>query len=144
VAGWLQAAKGGFPGDVATLCWPIDVAGEVDDPNSVKVVFDQTGRALYFSRAAIPFARDVANAAQAMDQGVVYFRHLGLYAYRHSALKRFTASPPTVLEETERLEQLRFQELGLTIRVAVALERIPPGIDTAQDLHREREARQQS
>lgn len=127
--------------DVATLCWPVENPQDVDDPNIVKVVFDRAGRALYFSRAAIPHCRDAADGTQALLNGAPYFRHLGLYAYRYRALKQFSAAPPTELERAERLEQLRFMELGLSVRVAVALEHIPPGIDTAHDLERERASR---
>ncbi len=127
--------------DVATLCWPVEDPRDIDDPNIVKVVFDRAGRALYFSRAAIPYCRGVADSTQALHSGAPYFRHLGLYAYRYRALKQFSAAPPSVLEQAERLEQLRFMELGLSVRIAVALEHIPPGIDTAHDLERERAAR---
>lgn len=127
--------------DVATLCWPIDAQEELDDPNIVKVVFGAAGQAMYFSRAAIPHCRGTVGSLQALQSGAPYYRHLGLYAYRFRALKSFTAAPPTPLEQAERLEQLRFMEIGLGLRVAVAVEFIPPGIDTAQDLERERAAR---
>lgn len=126
--------------DVATLCWPVEAAAELDDPNIVKVVLSRAGRALYFSRSVIPHCRGAADSEAAMASGAPYYRHLGIYAYRYRALKQFTAAAPTALEEAERLEQLRFMELGLGLRVAVASEHIPPGIDTANDLERERAA----
>lgn len=118
----------------ATLCWPIDGAAERDDPNVVKVAMAATGHALYFSRAAIPHARGLDEFAAATAAGVRWYRHLGLYCYRHEALQRFTAWGPSALESAEKLEQLRFLEHGLRIRVALAAAPIPPGIDTPQDL----------
>lgn len=99
----------------------------VGDPNVVKVVTAPEGRALYFSRAAIPFHRD--------GQGTAYWKHLGLYAYRKTALARFAALPPGRLEQIERLEQLRLLENGIDIFV----EESPHdtvGVDTEEDLHR--------
>jgi len=125
--------------DVATLYWPVDDADEVEDPSAVKVVADGAGRALYFSRSVIPHARGAASATAALADGVPYRRHLGLYAYRRAALERFTRAAPSALERAEGLEQLRFLELGMTIAVAQAAERIPPGIDTPADLARARE-----
>ena len=86
-------------------------AAEVDipNPNAVKVVTDLSGRALYFSRATIPFDRDGARPR--------YFKHLGLYAYRKAALDRFVKLPESSLEKSERLEQLRFLENGIPIFV---------------------------
>src|SRR4029077_6622544 len=93
---------------VGTVMTP---AAEIDisNPNAVKVVIDASGRALYFSRAPIPFDRDGARPR--------YFKHLGLYAYRKPALDRFVALPESSLEKSERLEQLRFLENGIAIFV---------------------------
>jgi len=102
-------------------------AADVNDPNAVKVVTDNSGRALYFSRAAIPFDRDGARP--------VYFKHLGLYAYRKAALDRFVALPESVLERSERLEQLRFLENGIPIHVAEA-QFDTVGVDTEEDLRK--------
>ena len=99
----------------------------IADPNVVKVVTAPGGRALYFSRAAIPFNRD--------GQPATYWKHLGLYAYRKEALARFAALPPGRLEQIERLEQLRLLENGIDISV----EESPHdtiGVDTEEDLHR--------
>jgi 3-deoxy-manno-octulosonate cytidylyltransferase (CMP-KDO synthetase) len=125
-------------GDVATLCRVIDEPGEVNDPNAVKVVVNGTGEALYFSRSTIPHGRGHASAVDALAAGIVYRRHIGLYAYRVDALRRFTEAEPTSLERAEALEQLRFLELGMRIRVAEACAPIPPGIDTPEDLERAR------
>jgi 3-deoxy-manno-octulosonate cytidylyltransferase (CMP-KDO synthetase) len=109
---------------VGTLMTP---AAEVDiaNPNAVKVVTDLARRALYFSRATIPFDRDVTRPA--------YFKHLGLYAYRKNALDRFVTLPESALEKTERLEQLRFLENGIPIYVGeTPYDSV--GVDTEEDL----------
>jgi 3-deoxy-manno-octulosonate cytidylyltransferase (CMP-KDO synthetase) len=100
---------------------------DVNNPNAVKVVADVTGQALYFSRATIPFDRDAA--------GTRYFKHLGFYAYRKPALDLFCTLPESLLERTERLEQLRFLENGIPIHVAeTPYDTV--GVDTEEDLRR--------
>lgn len=117
---------------MATLCERIDRYDDVVDPNIVKVVTDARGMALYFSRAAIPFARDhVPDPKQ-----VRYERHLGIYAYRVSLLDDFVTWPPGEFEVTEHLEQLRVLAQGVDIHVGEAAVSIPPGIDTERDLER--------
>jgi 3-deoxy-manno-octulosonate cytidylyltransferase (CMP-KDO synthetase) len=111
--------------DVTTLkvrCAP----EEINNPNAVKVVTAPDGRALYFSRAAIPFHRDA-------DANPVYFKHLGLYAYRRAALERFAALAPTPLELTERLEQLRLLENNINLYVTET-PHDTIGVDTEEDL----------
>ncbi len=122
--------------EVASLYWPITDATEVRNPNVVKVITDTENRALCFSRAVIPFARDYPDIDAAMLAGIEWKRHLGLYAYRLAALRHYTASEPTPLEQTERLEQLRIMEQGGRIAMARACEFIPTGIDTQDDLER--------
>jgi 3-deoxy-manno-octulosonate cytidylyltransferase (CMP-KDO synthetase) len=112
---------------VSTLKTPI-TADEAHNPNCVKVVTDVDGKALYFSRYAIPYNRDQA-------AGAAYFKHLGLYAYTRSALDRFHRLPPSRLEQTERLEQLRFLEHGIPISVAET-PHDTIGVDTEDDLLR--------
>ena len=124
--------------EVASLYWPIDDADEVHNPNAVKVLTAREGQALYFSRAPIPYARAFNDVDQALQSGVQWKRHLGLYAYRLGALKRYTRLEPSPLEQVERLEQLRILENGGQIAMAQACEFIPPGIDTADDLERAR------
>lgn len=124
--------------EVASLYWPINEATEVHNPNAVKVVTDAKDRALYFSRSPIPYARSYASISEAMAGGVVWKRHLGLYAYRLAALRRYTSCAPTPLEMSERLEQLRIMEQGGRIAMVAACEFIPAGIDTAEDLQRVR------
>ncbi len=100
---------------------------DIANPNAVKVVTDLSGRALYFSRATIPFAREGA--------GPRYFKHLGLYAYRKPALDRFVTLPESSLEKSERLEQLRFLENGIPIYVGET-PHDSVGVDTEEDLQR--------
>ncbi len=103
-------------------------AEDIANPNAVKVVTAIDGRALYFSRATIPFDRDGRGEA-------AYWKHLGLYAYRRTALERFAALAPSALELSERLEQLRLLENGISIYVAeTAHDTI--GVDTEDDLRR--------
>ena len=111
---------------VGTLMTP---AAEVDipNPNAVKVVTELNGRALYFSRATIPFDRDGTRPR--------YFKHLGLYAYRKPALDRFVRLPESSLEKSERLEQLRFLENGIPIFVGET-PHDSIGVDTEEDLQR--------
>jgi 3-deoxy-manno-octulosonate cytidylyltransferase (CMP-KDO synthetase) len=120
---------------LSTLATPIGSLHEFLDPNVVKVVADARGRALYFSRAPIPWQRDAAPAglrSQSSYAGAL--RHVGLYAYRCAALLRMASLPPSPLEQAERLEQLRALENGMNIRVAVAVEVPGPGVDTEADL----------
>jgi 3-deoxy-manno-octulosonate cytidylyltransferase (CMP-KDO synthetase) len=100
---------------------------DIPNPNAVKVVTDLHGRALYFSRATIPFDRDGTRPR--------YFKHLGLYAYRKAALDRFVSLPESSLEISERLEQLRFLENGIAIYVGET-PHDTVGVDTEEDLRR--------
>ena len=123
--------------DMATLAAPIESAELWFDPNCVKVVRDLRGRALYFSRAPVPWARDaLARDRSAIPAGVEVLRHIGIYAYRAGFLKAFARLPATPLERAESLEQLRALEHGHAIAVRVAPERFPPGVDTEEDLVR--------
>jgi 3-deoxy-manno-octulosonate cytidylyltransferase (CMP-KDO synthetase) len=103
---------------------------EINNPNVVKVVNDASGRALYFSRSTIPYDRDGSNSK--------YFKHLGFYAYRKSALDQFVKLPESSLERSERLEQLRFLENGISIYVGeTPYDTV--GVDTEEDLLRVQE-----
>jgi 3-deoxy-manno-octulosonate cytidylyltransferase (CMP-KDO synthetase) len=111
---------------VGTLKTPAS-SEDINNPNAVKIVTDAAGRALYFSRATIPYDRDGGNPG--------YFKHLGFYAYRKAALDRFCALPESSLERSERLEQLRFLENGISIHVAeTPYDTV--GVDTEEDLRR--------
>jgi 3-deoxy-manno-octulosonate cytidylyltransferase (CMP-KDO synthetase) len=120
---------------MATLCTPIHHARDMFDPHVVKVVRDQLGFALYFSRAPIPWERDhfgIEDDAQ-HDHG---FRHLGLYAYRAGFLRDFAAWPEAPIEGLEKLEQLRALWHGVRIHVDVVSESPGHGVDTPDDLQR--------
>ena len=113
--------------EVSTLkvrCTPENIA----NPNAVKVVTATDGRALYFSRATIPYDRDATGQA-------TYWKHIGLYAYRKAALNRFPALSPSMLERTEKLEQLRFLEHGFSLYVEPT-DYDTVGVDTEEDLKR--------
>jgi 3-deoxy-manno-octulosonate cytidylyltransferase (CMP-KDO synthetase) len=122
------------PGCVmATLCVPLPRREEAEDPNIVKVVCDDGGRALYFSRALVPWPRDAAPATGAGPAATGWQRHIGLYAYRREFLMEFASWPPSRLERTEGLEQLRVLERGGVIRVLPAEGRYL-GVDTPEDV----------
>lgn len=125
--GQLLALMGAGREEMATLKRPIESAAALSDPNVVKVVCDDRGRALYFSRLPIPYDRDADRPFEEV------FEHLGVYAYRPEALMRFCAAPVHPLEARERLEQLRALAMGLAIAVRPALGE-GRGIDTALDL----------
>ncbi|WP_411832076.1 3-deoxy-manno-octulosonate cytidylyltransferase [Pseudoxanthomonas mexicana] len=123
--------------EMATLATPIADAESLFDPNTVKLVRDEAGDALYFSRAPIPWHRDAfVQDRAALPDGTTWLRHIGIYAYRAGFLRRFAAMPPGRLERIESLEQLRVLEAGLRIHVALTPEPFPPGVDTPEDLAR--------
>jgi len=117
--------------DIATLAVKIDALPDLADPNIVKVACDATGRALYFSRAPIPFNRDAPSTLRG-----AHLRHVGIYAYRVTALRKLASLPAGKLEVIEKLEQLRALENGMEIRVALAVERPLSDVNTAADLER--------
>ena len=130
---------------IATLCEAIEHEDDVFDPDVVKVVFDENGRAAYFSRAPIPYCRGrfdartgtvPARAPHRLHR--LHHRHIGLYAYRAGFLSRFTSLAPAPIERAESLEQLRAIHHGYPIHVEEARERPGPGVDTAADLERVR------
>lgn len=119
---------------MATLCSRITEGSALFDPAVVKVVFDASGFALYFSRAPIPWSRRAfANGTPAAWSGP-HFRHIGLYAYRAGYLGRYVGQAPSPLEADEDLEQLRALHHGDRVHVAEAAEQPGPGVDTPQDL----------
>lgn len=117
---------------IATAITPIRQANLLADPNCVKVMMGDDDRAITFSRAAVPHARDGDVATWLASSPPVYFQHIGLYAYRRDFLLWFAAQPPGRLEQMERLEQLRAIEAGRTI-VATEVGSATPGIDTLAD-----------
>jgi 3-deoxy-manno-octulosonate cytidylyltransferase (CMP-KDO synthetase) len=116
--------------DIGTAAAPLPLE-HAADPSRVKVVTDARGRALYFSRAAIPRRREPTDPADGL-----YWQHLGLYVYTRPALAQWVATPPSPAERAEHLEQLRALHCGLTIGVARLTEPALPGVDTPDDLRR--------
>lgn len=110
---------------MSTACHPLDDEGAFANPNVVKVVLDAKGYALYFSRAGIPYPRDGRAPA---------YRHIGIYGYRVSFLRRYGSLEPALMEKAEALEQLRVLWHGFRIAVAVHEGGLAPGVDTPQDL----------
>ncbi len=124
---------------VATLCEPIHERADFENPNIVKLVADQSGRALYFSRAPIPFPRDhIARGEPGLPESLEARRHIGIYAYRVALLNRFVTWEQAPLEKLESLEQLRVLWQGESIQVQEACAVVPGGVDTEQDLQRVR------
>ena len=125
--------------NMATLAVKLETKEELFNPNCVKVVTDQKGMALYFSRAAIPFARDhFADCDDAFVASQPYLRHIGIYAYRAKFVNQYIRWQPTVLEKLESLEQLRALWYGEKIHVELAKEAPQVGVDTLEDLERVR------
>ncbi len=120
--------------EMATLAAPIQTRQVLEDPSCTKVVCAADGRALYFSRAKIPFCRDASEQQieEMLADNSPWKLHLGIYAYRRDFLLKLTEHPPSPLEQLEKLEQLRALELGGSIQVAV-VEHYAVGIDTPDD-----------
>ncbi|BDT58184.1 3-deoxy-manno-octulosonate cytidylyltransferase [Massilia varians] len=124
---------------MATVAHPIVDVAEVFNPNVVKVVLDKAGRALYFSRATIPWHRDAFAASQeALPAGYAPLRHVGLYAYSNAFLQAYPALESSPLETIEALEQLRVLWHGYPIAVHITDSAPPAGVDTPDDLERVR------
>ncbi len=114
---------------VASIMQPLTDAQQIQNPNVVKVCVDKKGDALYFSRSPIPYVRSAGAAA--------YYKHVGVYAFRKKALMDFTAWPVSLLEDAEKLEQLRYLENGVAIRMVLA-DFASVEIDTPEDLEKAR------
>ncbi|MCG8649489.1 MAG: 3-deoxy-manno-octulosonate cytidylyltransferase [Pirellulales bacterium] len=119
--------------DLATAGTPIRDLATWRDPSCVKIVLAEQGRAVYFSRAGVPFSREPIDETMLGQRPHRFWHHLGIYAYRRDFLAWFSSQPPSPLEQIERLEQLRAIEAGKTIVVA-QVESSTPGIDTMEDL----------
>ena len=122
--------------DVATLASPIVLDRELFSSHTVKVVFDKLGRALYFSRSAIPFARDMKESE--WINSFSYYRHIGVYAYTNRVLQDLAGLSQGALEEAEKLEQLRWMEHGYDIGVVESALWDSIGVDTEEELKRAR------
>ena len=131
-----NALAGDSEAEMATAGVPLVTAAEVTDTSVVKVVVDCNQRALYFSRASIPWVRDAASREEIIPN---LRRHLGIYAYRAGYIQKFAARPSCTLEELEKLEQLRVLWHGEKIHCVDAVEVPGPGIDTEDDLARARD-----
>ncbi len=115
--------------DIASAVAPTLDENKINDPNCVKAVLNQEGKALYFSRSRVPFKRELTEE----NKNIPYWQHCGIYGYQRKALERFVSLPPSPLEQLERLEQLRALEDGMTLK-CVVIDAAGPAIDTAQDL----------
>jgi len=121
--------------EMATVACPIQLAKDAFNPNVVKVITDARSRALYFSRAPIPWDRDgFSGEKRVLTKGFPSFRHIGLYVYRVSLLNQYKKMPVSPLECWEKLEQLRFLHQGIKVQVAITKDMPPHGIDTPEDL----------
>ena len=116
--------------DLASLMFEVVKKSDIENPNNVKVVVDQNGFALYFSRSVIPYPRDI-------NSGVRYMKHIGIYAFRKKALLDFYRLPMKSLEASEKLEQLRYLEFGKRIKM-IETDKGSIGIDTLEDLEEAR------
>ena len=117
--------------DIATLASPIGSQQDFDNPNVVKVITDDDGNAIYFSRAAIPYDRSGGEWGAATSAAM---HHHGIYAYRCGVLRRLVTTEPPKIERSEQLEQLRALSLGMTIRVGIPAQRPGAGVDSEEDL----------
>ena len=135
VAGLLASARSA---GAATLSEPIEAAADVFDPNIVKVVSSLSGRAIYFSRAPMPWHRDAFADGPPSALPSNWKRHIGIYAYRIATLRRFVNLPQSTIEQTEALEQLRLLDNDIEIMVANAVAPVPGGVDTQADAERVR------
>jgi 3-deoxy-manno-octulosonate cytidylyltransferase (CMP-KDO synthetase) len=139
----VENLSGHTDASMATLATSINDAEEFHNPNAVKVVFDKEGYALYFSRAPIPWDRDVlCDGSKKLPATMKPYRHLGIYAYRVGFLKKYAASDACLLESVESLEQLRVLWMGEKISIGIANNMPPAGIDTQEDLERVRASMQ--
>jgi 3-deoxy-manno-octulosonate cytidylyltransferase (CMP-KDO synthetase) len=117
--------------DLATLASPLLSDADFEDPNVVKVIADNYGNAIYFSRATIPYPRDASMRGEARAAAL---HHHGIYAYRCGVLRKLVVAQPSPLESVEHLEQLRALSLGMTIRVGIPATRPGAGVDTEEHL----------
>ena len=126
----------------ATLSERIDSGADFFDPSVVKVVSDSAGKALYFSRAPVPWPRDTVDKLKTLHgplpESIGAQRHIGIYAYRAGLLRKFVSWQPSSLELVESLEQLRILANGMKIHVALACAEVPGGVDTPEDLEKVR------
>jgi 3-deoxy-manno-octulosonate cytidylyltransferase (CMP-KDO synthetase) len=137
IGGVAEALRARPQTDIATAVAPISSLAEFVDTSCVKALRAPDGHALYFSRAPVPWPRDSV-AADGPTHFAGAWRHIGIYAYRVRSLLQFASWPPTPLEETEKLEQLRALENGMRIHLVTFAKAPPAGVDTPEDLERVR------
>jgi 3-deoxy-manno-octulosonate cytidylyltransferase (CMP-KDO synthetase) len=135
----VRALQSAPAADISTALAPVESLAEFLDPNCVKALRAQDGRALYFSRAPVPWPRDAIQSNRPTSYEGAW-RHIGIYGYRVRSLLQFAAWQPTGLESTEKLEQLRALEHGMHIQTVTLNQAPPGGVDTSQDLERVRAA----
>jgi 3-deoxy-manno-octulosonate cytidylyltransferase (CMP-KDO synthetase) len=121
---------------IATVGVPLSHEADIQNPNIVKIVHNQLGEAMYFSRAPIPFLRDPGSAVNPAQRLVPCLRHIGLYAYQSHFLRAFASLSPSPIELSESLEQLRALWYGYKIQIVTSHEAPPAGVDTPEDLYR--------
>lgn len=114
---------------IASAVAPTSDEAKIDNPNCVKAVLNQAGKALYFSRSRVPYKREITQE----NKDIPYWQHCGIYGYQRKALEQFVRLPQSPLEKLEKLEQLRALEAGMTLK-CVVIDAAGPAIDTAQDL----------
>ncbi|MCS7074835.1 MAG: 3-deoxy-manno-octulosonate cytidylyltransferase, partial [Bacteroidia bacterium] len=119
--------------EIATLVQPFDSVAELQNPNSPKVILSLNGTALYFSRAVIPYPRVTNGNLESFWGKIPYWKHIGIYAWKNDILQKLIQLPPSMLEQTESLEQLRWLENGYTIHTRITHHKTW-AIDTPQDL----------
>jgi len=129
VKGIVSLLKSDAQTDIATACIETSDEKEINNPNVVKAVLTADKRALYFSRAAVPFRRESTDE----NKKIPYYRHSGIYGYKRKALEKFVSLPQSPLEKLEKLEQLRALEAGMIIK-SIIIESTGPAIDTKEDL----------
>lgn len=122
--------------DMSTLCFKIDNVNDVFDPNCVKVVFDKNNKAMYFSRAPIPYERENFKNKDITSLEFDHYHHVGIYAYRAGTVLNYSKMPQVTLEKCESLEQLRLLQNGMSIVVGVTDNPPETGVDTPEDLER--------
>jgi 3-deoxy-manno-octulosonate cytidylyltransferase (CMP-KDO synthetase) len=138
IRGVAETLAHNYDAEIATLASQIVRPTEVFDPNVVKVVMDARGRALYFSRAPIPYVRGHYDTARSRDvlPSTPVWRHVGLYAYRAGTLQALASLPQAEIERAESLEQLRALDAGIGIYVFTTLSELGPGVDVPEDVAR--------
>lgn len=134
IKGVIEKLKADEEADIVTACVPTLDTKSITNPNHVKAVLNQEGRALYFSRSVIPYKREATEESLMAP----YYQHCGIYGFKREALAKFVKLPKSMLENLEKLEQLRALEAGMIIK-SILIKKSGPAIDTAEDLYHAKE-----